>query len=378
MKVDIRDEGALAAVSPLDLLAYLRTGGWAEVRNEPGRFAIWIMGKSDNPEAEILLPLDRTVRDFARRIHEALEELERVERRSELEILHDLATTSADVIRVRLDQEDQAAGSILIDHGVALIDRARDLLLASACSALSPRPSYGPRRPQKAVDFVRRTRLGQTEHGSYVITLISRVSPELGTVSDQMVDEPFERQVTTTLAQAVGAVQRAAERAVVTGNLDAFRDQVEIGVSANLCDAIVGMAGGTDEGRGITFDFSWARTRPFKVETSFSPRVVLGSDVVPVIAEAARMFRETMPQDDYEVLGPVVKLERYGEGDGQITVVSLNESPPRTVRIALKAVDYSIAVEAHSRNVFVSVAGTLKREGRSWNLNEPRLLRAAE
>lgn len=371
MRVDIQDADVLRAVNPLELLAYLRSSGWAEARNEPGRFAIWIRGTIEKPGAEIVLPLDRTVRDYARRIHEALTTLEQVEERSEIQILQDLATTSADVIRVRLEHGDQASGSIPIDHGVALIEKARELLLASACAAVNPRPTFGPKRPQRALEYLKHTRLGQTEHGSYVITLISKVTPELETMA-QPVDEPFERQVTAILAQAVSAIQRASERAVVTRSLEAFREHVEDGVSANLCDAIVGMAGGPNEGRALTFDFSWARTRPLRANTDYS-RVRLGSDVLPVIAEAARMFREALPQENFEIAGPVVKLERReGELNGHVTVYSTFEAPARHVRIFLDPFNYGVAVDAHAKGALVSAIGTLKREGRFWVMNEPR------
>lgn len=375
MRVEIRDQAILGAVSPLELVAYLRTAGWTEVTREAGRFGIWSL-RHDDDSSEILLPLDRTLRDFPNRVREVLATLEKVEDRSELEILHDLATASADVVRARLDTDDPASSSVGLDEGVALVEKARDLLSAAACAALGPRAVYGPRRPRQASEYVKRARLGQTEQGSYVISLISRVAPILDVhmVGDQ--EEPFERAVTTTLARALLGVQTAAESAVVTGTFDAFRDRVADGVSANLCDALVGMCGGTETPRGLTFEFSWSRTRPLQNHEPYR-RASIAPDAVPVIAEAARLFREAIPQENYELLGPVVKLERYGEGRGEATLLGIGEAALRHVRLTLEPPDYAMAVEAHARNQFIEVLGTLTKEGRSWMLREPRGLRIA-
>ena len=89
------------------------------------------------------------------------------------------------------------------------------MMMAVACAAALPgRPSYGPRVPSAAAEYLDGVRIGQTEPGSYVITVISDVAvPEQqALVADETmhVDVPFERRVTTTLVEALAAAQVAA------------------------------------------------------------------------------------------------------------------------------------------------------------------------
>ena len=101
------------------------------------------------------------------------------ENRSQLEVLSDLQTAGSDVIRVRFRHASSNDGSISLDQGEALVENAREMMLAGACAAVQPKPYYLRRRPEEANRFLRGLRMGQTERGSYVLTVYSPVSPGL-------------------------------------------------------------------------------------------------------------------------------------------------------------------------------------------------------
>ena len=46
------------------------------------------------------------------------------------------------------------------------------MLLAAACAARNPQPFYRAGSNKEAMDYMRRVKLGQTEHGSFVVTLL--------------------------------------------------------------------------------------------------------------------------------------------------------------------------------------------------------------
>jgi hypothetical protein len=57
-----------------------------------------------------------------------------------------------------------------------------------------------------------KTRLGQTERGSYVLTVISPVRPpKQDLLVASVVPPPFERQVTTLVADGLNATLEASE-----------------------------------------------------------------------------------------------------------------------------------------------------------------------
>jgi len=369
VRASIRDAHVLAAIRPLEFVAYLRAKGWHQVPPSSSLWSTWIR----EGDFELTLPLERSLGDFALRMADALRTLEIVEDRSQIEILSDLLTASADVLRLRVADGDASDGTLPLEHGAQLVANARDLMMAGACAAIAPRAIYQTRKPQQAMAYLRQVRLGQTELGSYTVTVISRVPPGLeisptGVLFE--IEEPFERRVTTTLSIAVSAVRRAAELAASTGRFEEFQAAVPKGVSANLCDAIFGLAGGHESERSVEIGFSWAQSRP--LQSRDAKRIVFPRDMIPVIEEAARLFRETSPQEDFELRGPVVKLERAeGAAIGRVTVLGFIDGQPRKVFLELPAAEYHKAVQAHDNQQTVSCRGSLIREGSAFMLRDP-------
>ena len=80
---------------------------------------------------------------------------------------------------MRLRGSDIERGNVGFEAGVNLFEKARDLMMAAACSAIETKAVHPNRKPDKASRYLRNIRLGQTEMGSFVVQIISRVSPEL-------------------------------------------------------------------------------------------------------------------------------------------------------------------------------------------------------
>ena len=147
-----------------------------------------------------------------------------------------------------------------------LVQEAMDMMAAAACATVAPKPLYRARRPQEAADYLRGLRLGQTERGSFVVTIVSRVSPSLAGPrafhEELFSEEPFERRVSYTLVESLAAVRSAAESAASKATFDAFANGVSEGVSANLCDALVGMGRHLSDNASLSVEVSWARRVP--------------------------------------------------------------------------------------------------------------------
>jgi hypothetical protein len=107
---------------------------------------------------------------------EVLHALAEVKRRSQLDVLQDIETTTADLARVRAPRRDPENGTLPLDKAVAFVECSRDMVLAAACAAIDKRPFFAKRKAQQ---YLGRVRMGQTERGSYVLTILSPVPPEL-------------------------------------------------------------------------------------------------------------------------------------------------------------------------------------------------------
>lgn len=91
MKASVTDPAVLAAVRPLDLSAYLRARGWRPRFGEAD-LVEWELDTSDGV-VEVAVPRHPHWRDYARRVREVIAELSRVEGRSEMLIVQDIAQT---------------------------------------------------------------------------------------------------------------------------------------------------------------------------------------------------------------------------------------------------------------------------------------------
>ena len=385
MKVTIHDADALRALGSLEVAAYLRSHGWRQTQRIGGKGSVWITPSPSGEEFEILLPQDRHLRDYVPRMAEVLQILEVAEARSQPEILRDVVFSASDVIRVRLENGVVEGGSIPLEYGVRLIEETREIMLASACAALRPRAMYQSRKPARAMTYMSGLRMGQTEQGSFVLTVRSNVPPRLSSsrianlfpeMPEAAPSEPFERQVTLTFANALAAARDAVTQAGATGDLSPFIDAVDSGVSANLCAALAGLGMDTPT-QDVTLDINWSPTRAVPEKTL--SRFLFASDAFPILREAARLLREDIPQEDFELYGVVLAVRREdGAPTGRVTIRGYVEGSLRQVRVDMNEADYETAIEAHRKGLPVQCEGELLREGRTYLLRNPRNFTAEE
>ena len=371
MKVTVNDPDALGALKPLEVAAYLRAKGWRKDAELNGKGSLWLWHSEGGNEFDITLPARRDLGDYVLRIAEVLHTLACAESRSELDVLRDIHTVTSDLIRIRTPNRDAEDGTLRLDQAVALVERSRDMMLAAACAALDKRPVYSKRKAQQAMDYVGNVRMGQTERGSYVLTILSPVPPELKPAQSTLLPVvPYERQVTRTLMDALKAMGDAAGAAAQQGDMAPFQTAVGRGVSANLCDAVVGLLG-VSTGDGLDIQMAWSRTRP--VEDAPASRVLFGSDSMPFIAEAARIFRETASTDDFEIEGIVTRLNREPTAiPGEVTITGNVEGRMRRLTVTLDELTYRQAAQAHADRKTVRCVGELVKDGRGYRLQNPR------
>lgn len=378
MKIDIRDVEAVRAIQPVDAALYLRAGGWGSVDSRDSRVAIW-MKTVESEEYEVLLPMEPAVGDYALRMGELLQVLSVAENRSQNEVYRDLLSVSSDVIRIRIADPELSDGTIPIEEHAQIAQKARDMILAGACAATESRAVWHKRKPQQAIDHVRKVRIGQTERGSYVVTVLSRVPPELHGQFGKLfeTDTPYERRVTETLANSLVALNDAAQQAAVRQSMEAFDKAVALGVNSNLCEAVAGLWAGDETQRNLEISFSWAPARPMVANAV--RKVLFSQDRLPIIREAARQLRERAPVPEFELMGPVLRLERAeGAATGTVTVIGLVDG--HTVRIATELGDpaYHNAVQAHDQGKAIRMFGTLQKEGRGYSLRQPSEISVVE
>jgi hypothetical protein len=363
----ILDANALKQITPSALRAYAAAQGWRKTEPYGEHSDVYAFeGK------EVILPGTELLADYAAAVSRVLSLIARVEERDELQLYFDLSTADQDVVRVRAPRTTDD-GSVQIEPGVELFVQARNLLLSAACSVSEPRRAYRAGRIKEASTYIDKVRLGQTQRGSFIVTLLSPVPPMLDTTVQTgfwpaLAEEPFERRVTRRLMEGLAATREAVENANRGGGFAGFEAAVERGVSANLCDALAALV---ERGDGADVSVTWAQTRqaPQPRDTiEFPP-----SDAA-ILREAAKLFRDREPRADEVIEGFIVKLSRdEGEVDGRATLRAfIDEHRPVAVTADLPQKIYEQAVAAHQTQSPVSIRGDLVRERHRWRLRNAR------
>jgi hypothetical protein len=391
MKATVRDTFTLQSIRPYEMIAYLRSRGWTQAQQMGELGAFWVLDRSlsrptesntgtgyespastSDDQPEVMVPLDSTTPGFAQRVAELLRDLEEHEQRSQLEILEDLSFASADVIRPRLPGIPEN-GMLSLEDGKIAYERARDLMLAAACAAMGPKEVFAKRKPEQAMNYLSHALFGVPKRGSYIMTIISPVTPRLveqgSDLTGHELQEPFERRTVRILSQALGRLASACNESMAKGDIEPMRRSVPQGVSANLCDAIIALhqCGG---GRGLDFSFSWAPSRGQPVDPI--NRVSIISDYIPVLEETSRVFRETSPLDGVEVVGTVQKLEHQRQDHGRVTIQGFADGVSRAVIVELAGDEHRMAVSSYEQRVNIRCYGDLVKERQSWVLRNPR------
>ncbi len=385
MRVSIQDAGALRGVSPSALSAYARAAGWKKQEPYGDHSDVYVRRRAP----EIVIPRTAHLGDYADVVSRLIEIFAEAAETDTLSLYRDLVTADRDVVRVRAAPEG-ADGSVTLNDGVSLITGARDMVLAAARSLWEPRPLYRARPNREARDYMRQVRLGQTEQGSYVVTLLAPVVPpptqQAAPFDSAADDPPVERRVTKRLIEALTAAREATER-TSAGDADAFPNAVERGASANLCDAAATLI---EPFGGIDVGVTWARTYP--AETA-RETVRFGASDAPILREAAQRFRERElrpevsligrreavrhfqerePRSNVSLIGRIQRPKRDDrETDETVTLRTYVEGRVVSVTAVLDQPNYDRAIQAHGSGAVVVMTGDLERFGSRWRLRDP-------
>ena len=363
MRVEIQDNIALAEISPLALFAYVRAQGWSRV-GRYGENSI-VLAKEGAPE--VILPTTDGVGDYVSVVRTLISIFSRYENRGELQVYRDLVGADKDTIRLRAPSGEEN-GSIDLNRGLGFIKGSYDLLLSAACAANKKEVRYQAGKIKRANGYMENVQLGQTEQGSFIVTLLAPVPPSLELDQTNMWPdrprEPFERVVTYTFVEALRHARLAASAVTGGEGMMAFYSAVRHGVSANLCEALADLV---DMGGGFDVSLTWAKTRPLDgglFQESFDKKS--GA----IFREAARAFIELEPRHDEFFTGVVFRLKREPHHDrGTIGLRIFLDGQPTSVTARVSDQLYHVAVTANDERAVVEVHGDLKRVGQRWHID---------
>lgn len=343
-------------ISPIQLSSYLEKKGWIKDGNIGSKAVVWHRAEDDNYDFEVIQPIDVSVRGFTQKLNEAITSISEFEKRNSHLVLDDILNFYADLVKIRVIHNDVESGSIPLDDGVLLIEKSKELLIASTLSTFKKKKYFSGSRPAGAQDFISKLRLGQTEIGSFIVNLISPVTVNSKT-QEEADKTSLTRSVTTNLAKSLTSISSAIKQYSEDQNIFHFEEVVANGVSANLCDALIGLSG-SSKSRSFEINIKLAgvelEEQNVITHHSFKP------NQLPAIESASEYYKGNYVLNDYTAFGLVTRMKHIqGEDFGEVTISSKVNGSDKNVTVQLSLDDYWSAVHAHESVSYVTCSGNL-------------------
>ncbi|QDV33710.1 hypothetical protein [Tautonia plasticadhaerens] len=366
------------ALRPGDVKQYLTSRGWRPQGDADLPKAVTLR-HPDHAGVELVVPMERSLGDYVLRMADVVVAIARIEDRPVDQVLNDLATPPGDVFRFRVVGSVATLGNLPLDEAIQLIGGGRQLLWASAYSTIQPQPLLPQRTLKQVDDFLKSCRMGQTERGSFVATIITPVPPEIQqTLGFDDADlqeeiEPFPRRVTTRLMESLGLVAGA----IRSGETGRILEGVNQGVSANLCETLAAMKPPGDESR-LDIKVTWARSRSH-LPAGVPETVSFPKEDFDIIAEAGRQLRVRAVARRETYIGKVGNVKRTARPlfpgiCGWMVMATEVGGVPARVKVDLNSDEFAQACDALRDEQRVAVTGIIRQEtkAREFVLSEPR------
>lgn len=280
MKVSIQDPDALRTISPSALDAYARSAGW-EVGDTFHKHSTIFTGAN---LPEIIIPRTHRLGDYASVVATLIKIFADVAEQSESTIYRILSEADRDVVRIRTSDREM---DVTIQQGLDIVQGAKNLLLAAACSHFEPHKAvFRSGVNRDAVEFLRTVKLKTPAEGSFLVSLVSEaIAPDQngeGLVGSN--HEPTSRLVFRKLSQALAKTNDLTE---CINRQEEFKenDFISRGVTANFCEAIASIL---EVCENLEIQVAWARIWPVEPQTV---RYQFDESEVPLFSEAAKLFR---------------------------------------------------------------------------------------
>lgn len=350
-------------LNPLVVCKYLEDMGWKKFPFKRDDVSVYQFLKEQLYQVRI--PMDRDMSDYRESMFSAINTVAEVENKSVERVMLYLLNPSTDILKLRLEKQEQVPGNITFDDAIRLYENAKKLIAATALDVINPKKIHYGRIDERVQQFLNQCRFGQTEIGSYVVSVVcpfAELSYEDGYRQLSIFSEEEEcansltRKVTNKLMDNVAIIKSNVDQ----GNLE-YLASSNCDISANFFEALNGL---NLECSNTTLEFIAEWSPVVKINRSENSLIRVNSDYYQPIEHVVNCIRE-VTNEQTEIIGKIRQLKAAPSVDkrekGTIIVVYLNEdSKARSVSVTLSKEDYDEAVSAHKLGKTVKIVGNLE------------------
>lgn len=353
-------------INPHAFVRYLKDTGWTPFPTKKEYVKIFQIKTISGESFQVNLPMEKSLSDYKSAMYQAIETVALAENQSTEQLMLYLLNPNTDILKIRLDRKDIEAGNILFDDAIRIYENAKKLIAATAQDILHPRRFHQGRMDDSISKFVNSCKFGQTEIGSYIVSVVCPFAELHETdgyrqlsifSSEEQCANSLTRQVTNRIMKNVFSIRTHIDN----GDFEKLTSEetTEI-ISANFYEALAGLNLDV-EGANVEFIAQWSPV--IKKNRSLHDRISLSHDYYQPISSTIGRLREHKKQTT-KIIGRIKKLESSPDlskrTSGKITVVYLDDKDnKRTATINITKEDYAKAIQAHSEGTYVEITGEL-------------------
>ncbi|HJA94751.1 MAG TPA: hypothetical protein H9717_16820 [Candidatus Eisenbergiella merdipullorum] len=358
-------------INPLAFSKYLKETGWKLFPTKRTYLKIYQYENKDE-FFQVIIPFEKRLSDYKEAMYKAVTTVAEMEKKSVEQVMLYLLNPNTDILKIRLERQDIETGNILFDDAIRMYENAKKLLAATALDILHPKKYHQGRTDDAVSHFLSSCRFGQTEIGSYVVSVVcpfAELDEKEGYKQLSIFSEEEEcansltRKVTSRVMNNIYQIKSHIDEGDLEGLLS--KDGEDI-ISANFYEALTGL--NLDlEGTNVEFLAEWSPV--VKNKNAVKNKILLSHDYYQPIETAVGKLKEKT-NTSTKILGRINKLESAPDvnqrKEGKITVVYLDENEKKRIAtIKLEKNDYDRAIEAHEKGLYVEIEGNLTKAKRT-------------
>lgn len=353
-------------ISHIDLCKYVSDLGWKKYTGVIRDGVAYYQKTLNDSFYQITIPCDRSFYDYSSSMRKVVSTLSFTESKSEEQVILELLNPMSDILRVRHISDSVENGSILFEDAIQLYDNARKLLTNAALDVTSYKRFYKGRPNDRVQQFISKCRYGQTEIGSYVISLVcpfvdfdeNGVGKQLSFFSDESnAAVSITRQSTKKIMDSVCLLKDSIESGI---NLSEIVEDESKHISISFIESLINLnLAGVDSKLEITA--KWAPT--IRENTAQRSVVEVSHDYYSPLQSIVAKYKADDERETCVIEGKIADLkatpqiEKRTKGNAKLVFIADDSSKTQSVQLTLDPDSYNTAIRAHQEGRTIRAIG---------------------
>ncbi len=354
----------------IDLYQYLQKNGWERGRVVEGKFVVFNK-LYDESEFDVIVPIKKTFKDYNIRMQTTLNILSDLEGIDQETIINRIKKVNMDIIKVRFISSDYEDGSVPLGVANNITHSLYETIVSSASMEENERLKHH-RISNYAKIQANNFRFGQTQQGSFIVSLESRIQPK----EDQLhldlnqdydeelaLDPPFQRKIINRINKSLLQLDE------LNIEDDLFEKSDKNILNINICEALSELEGIAED---LEIEYTFELSERIPLPKGFSNKLKINNNVISKASIISQKFKQIERREEIVAdvkVDKVISLDKGGEV--YVSFLYSGDDRKHSAKMNLEAGDYIKACKALAEaDTKFTVKGVLDKTTRNWIIDE--------